>query len=143
MPNDGKDYSNTEAILSTLVQNSSLVLIDCDFNTDFGYFANSQEIYLVQSMDILTIQELTGFLRDLKTKGILDQEKLRVVVNKELKVRNLSSKAVIGWMSKISRTSNICRRDRSRKKSKRKNTRTKKARTVRTRKEIKRENRKR
>lgn len=99
MPNDGKDYSNTEAILSTLVQNSSLVLIDCDFNTDFGYFANSQEIYLVQSMDILTIQELTGFLRDLKTKGILDQEKLRVVVNKELKVRNLSSKAVIGGMS--------------------------------------------
>ena len=99
MPNDGKDYSNTEAILSTLVQNSSLVLIDCDFNTDYGYFANSQEIYLVQSMDILTIQELTGFLRDLKTKGILDQEKLRIVVNKELKVRNLSSKAVIGGMS--------------------------------------------
>ena len=99
MPNDGKDYSNTEAILSTLVQNSSLVLIDCDFDTDYGYFANSQEIYLVQSMDILTIQELTGFLRELKTKGILDQEKLRIVVNKELKVRNLSSKAVIGGMS--------------------------------------------
>ena len=50
-------------------------------------------------MDILTIQELTGFLRELKTKGILDQEKLRIVVNKELKVRNLSSKAVIGGMS--------------------------------------------
>lgn len=99
MPNDGKDYSNTEAILSTLVQNSSLVLIDCDFDTDYGYFANSQEIYLVQSMDILTIQELTGFLRELKTKGILDQEKLRIVINKELKVRNLSSKAVIGGMS--------------------------------------------
>ncbi len=99
MPNDGKDYSNAEAILSTLVQNSSLVLIDCDFDTDLGYFANSQEIYLVQSMDILTIQELTGFLRDLKTKGILEQEKLRIVVNKELKVKNLSSKAVIGGMS--------------------------------------------
>ena len=99
MPNDGKDYSNAEAILSTLVQNESLVLIDCDFDTDLGYFANSQEIYLVQSMDILTIQPLTGFLRDLKTKGILEQEKLRVVINKELKVKNLSSKAVIGGMS--------------------------------------------
>lgn len=99
IPNDGKDYSNAEAILSTLVQNESLILIDCDFDTDLGYFANSQEIYLVQSMDILTIQPLTGFLRDLKTKGILEQEKLRVVINKELKVKNLSSKAVIGGMS--------------------------------------------
>lgn len=99
VPNDGKDYSNSEAILSTLIQNESLVLIDCDFNTDPGYFANAQEIYLVQSMDILTIQPLTAFLRDLKTKGILDPEKLRVVINKELKVRNLTSKAVIGGMS--------------------------------------------
>ena len=99
LPNDGKDYSNSEAILSTLAQNESLILIDCDFDTDLGYFANSQEIYLVQSMDILTIQPLTAFLRDLKTKGILDQEKLRVVINKELKVRSLSTKAVIGGMS--------------------------------------------
>ena len=96
MPNDGKDYSNSEAILSTLVQNASLVLIDCDFNTDYGYFANAQEIYIVQSMDILTIQPLTAFLRDLKTRGLLEQDKLRVVINKELKVKGLSSKAVIG-----------------------------------------------
>ena len=99
IPNDGKDYSNAEAILSTLVQNESLILIDCDFTTDLGYLANAQEIYLVQSMDILTIQPLTAFLRDLKTKGILEQEKLRVVINKEVKVKGLSSKAVIGGMS--------------------------------------------
>ena len=88
-----------KTILSTLVQNESLILIDCDFTTDLGYLANAQEIYLVQSMDILTIQPLTAFLRDLKTKGILEQEKLRVVINKEVKVKGLSSKAVIGGMS--------------------------------------------
>lgn len=99
LPNDGKDYSNAEPILSTLVQNHSLVLIDCDFNTDPSYFANCQEIYLVQSMDILTIQPLTYFLRDLKSKGVLESEKVRVVVNKEIKIRTISSKDIIAGMS--------------------------------------------
>ena len=99
LPHDGKDYSNAEAILSTLVQNESLVLIDCDLQTDLGYFANAQEIYLVQSMDILTIQPLTAFLRDLKAKGLLDQEKLRIVINKDIKVKGVTSKDIIGGMS--------------------------------------------
>jgi len=50
-------------------------------------------------MDILTIQPLTAFLRELKANGILNQEKLRVVINKEIKVRGLTSKTVIGGMS--------------------------------------------
>ena len=99
LPNDGKDYSDAESILSTLVQNHSLILIDCDFDTDPAYFASCQEIYLVQSMDILTIQPLTAFLRDLKAKGVLEAEKVRVVINKEIPVRNLSTKAIIGGMS--------------------------------------------
>ena len=99
LPNDGKDYSNAEPILSTLVQNHSLVLIDCDYNTDLTYFASCQEMYLVQSMDILTIQPLTAFLRELKTRGILEPEKIRVIINKELKVRSLSIKAIIGGLS--------------------------------------------
>ena len=99
LPNDGKDYSNAEPILSTLVQNHSLILIDCDYYTDLTYFASCQEMYLVQSMDILTIQPLTAFLRELKTKGILEPEKIRVVVNKELKVKSLSVKAIIGGLS--------------------------------------------
>ena len=99
LPNDGKDYSNAEPILSTLVQNHSLVLIDCDYNTDLTYFASCQEMYLVQSMDILTIQPLTAFLRELKTRGILEPEKIRVVINKELKVKSLSIKAIIGGIS--------------------------------------------
>ena len=99
LPNDGKDYSNAEPILSTLVQNHSLILIDCDYDTDISYFASCQEMYLVQSMDILTIQPLTAFLRELKTKGVLEPEKIRVVINKELKVRSLSIKAIVGGLS--------------------------------------------
>lgn len=99
LPNDGKDYSNAEPILSSLVQKHSLVLIDCDFDTNPSYFASCQEIYLVQSLDILTIQPLTAFLRDLKTQGVLEPEKVRVVINKELKVRGLTNKAIIGGMS--------------------------------------------
>ena len=99
LPNDGKDYSDAESILSTLVQNHSLVLIDCDFDTDPAYFASCQEIYLVQSMDILTIQPLTAFLRDLKTQGVLESEKVRVVINKEIKVNDLTTKAIVAGMS--------------------------------------------
>ena len=99
LPNDGKDYSDAETILSTLVQNYSLILIDCDFDTPPAYFASCQEIYLVQSMDILTIQPLTAFLRDLKNIGVLEPEKVRVVINKEIKVKSLSEKAIIGGMS--------------------------------------------
>ena len=99
LPNDGKIYPNVEEILSTLVQNHSLVLVDCDFETNPAYFSSSQEIYLVQSMDILTIQPLTAFLRDLKTQGAFEPEKVRVVINKEMKVRGLTAKAIIGGMS--------------------------------------------
>ena len=99
LPNDGKDYSNAEPILSTLVQNYSLILIDCDFDTAPSYFASCQELYLVQSMDILTIQPLTAFLKELKVKGVLEPEKIKVVVNKEIKVRGLTEKLIITGMS--------------------------------------------
>ena len=91
-----QDYSN---ILATLVQNYSLVLIDCDFTTPVEYFKEAQEIYLVQSMDVLTIQPLTAFLRELKAKDALASEKIRIVINKELKVRSLTEKTIIGGMA--------------------------------------------
>ena len=94
-----ENNENYEEILETLVKNYSLVLIDCDFNTDITYFENSQEIYLVQSMDILTIQSLTAFLRDLKSKNILLQDKIRIVINKQTKIRGLNPKVVIGGMA--------------------------------------------
>lgn len=99
IPGTNQNIEDVENILATLVQNYSLVLIDCDFNTPLGYFKNSQEIYLVQSMDVLTIQPLTAFLRDLKTKDILEPQKLKIVINKEQRVSGLSPKVVIGGMA--------------------------------------------
>ena len=90
------DYSN---ILETLVKNYTLVLLDCDFETNINYFANAQEIYLVQTYDILTIQPLTEFLNELKYKNILDQNKLRIVINKTLKLRKLTDQMIIGGIS--------------------------------------------
>ncbi len=95
----GENNENHEEILATLVKNYSLVLIDCDFDTDITYFENSQEIYLIQSMDILTIQSLTAFLRDLKSRNILLQDKIRIVINKQTKIRGLNPKVIIGGMA--------------------------------------------
>lgn len=90
------DYSN---ILETLVKNYSLVIMDCDFNTNFNYFNEAQEIYLAQSYDILTIQPLTAFLRELKSHNVLNESKLRIVINKALRVKGLTEKVIIGGIS--------------------------------------------
>ncbi len=82
-----------------MVRNHSLILIDCDFQTPLEYFANAQEIYLVQSMDVLTIQPLTAFLRELKAKKILDESKIRIIINKYIKLHNVTEKAIIGGMA--------------------------------------------
>lgn len=98
LPIEGKQPNATK-ILSTLIKSYSLVLIDCDFNTPIEYYENSQEIYLVQSMDVLTIQPLTAFLRDLKARNVLRQENIRIVINKETKTRTLNPKVIIGGMA--------------------------------------------
>ena len=67
--------------------------------TPLQYFEKTQEIYLVQTFDILTIQPLTAFLRELKSKNILDQNKLRIVLNKALKLRGVNDKSIIGGMA--------------------------------------------
>lgn len=90
---------DVNGILSTLIQNYSLVLMDCDFSTPVEYFGATQEIYIVQSLDILTIQPMTAFLRDLKSKEILREEKIRVIINKEVRVRGLTPKAIIGGLA--------------------------------------------
>lgn len=100
VPEDDSDYSDIDSILGTLIKKYSVVLIDCDFDTPFNYFAASQEIYLVQSMDVLTIQPLTAFLRNLQSKGILKQEKLRIIINKGVNIKSVPIKTLIGGISK-------------------------------------------
>lgn len=99
LPEETEGIENAGTILQTLLKKHSLVLIDCDFNTPLQYFEKTQEIYLVQTFDILTIQPLTAFLRELKSKNILDQNKLRIVLNKALKLRGVNDKAIIGGMA--------------------------------------------
>lgn len=98
MPGEEKEYE-IDKILSTLATQYSAILIDTDFDTNPEIFEKSQEIYLVQSMDVLTIQPLTAFLRNLKSKDILKPEKLKIVINKSAKIRSLNAKTLIGGMS--------------------------------------------
>ncbi len=99
LPGTNNDITDVSAILPTLIRSCSVVLLDCDFDTPISYFAAAQEIYLVQSMDILTIQPLTYFLKELKSVGIDLDKKARVIINKEQKVKNLSKNAIIGGLS--------------------------------------------
>ena len=87
-------------ILENLVKNYSATLIDCDFSTPLEYFANAQEIYLVQSMDVLTIQPLTAFLKELKNRDILDQHKIRIIMNKAIRLKGITPKKIVGGMSR-------------------------------------------
>jgi len=98
MPGEEKEYE-IDKILETLLGRYSAVLIDTDFDTNPEVFEKVQEIYLVQTLDVLTIQPLTAFLRNLKSKNILQPEKLKIVINKFEKVRSLNVKTLIGGMS--------------------------------------------
>lgn len=99
LPDRNSDFNDYGNILTTLMQNYSLVIMDCDYDTNYAYFNMVQELYLVQSYDILTIQPLTAFLRNLKARNILDPNKLRIVLNKVLRVRSISDRVIIGGMS--------------------------------------------
>lgn len=99
LPGENSNIENYSSILETLARNYALVLLDCDFSTQYGYLKEAGEMYLVQSMDVLTIQPLTAYLRELKAKGILEPNKLRAVINKYTKVKGVTEKAIIGGMA--------------------------------------------
>ena len=99
LPTQDAALDDVTGVIKTLLENYTVVLLDCDFDTDVRYFRVAQEMYLVQSLDVLTIQPLTAFLRDLKVKNILDTNKLRIVINKNIKMNYLNEKVLIGGMS--------------------------------------------
>lgn len=99
LPDEDNTINHVDKILETLLQRHSLILIDTDFDTPLGYFKQSQETYLVQSMDILTIQPLTAFLKELKMKNILDERKLKIVLNKVVRIRGIKDATIIGGMA--------------------------------------------
>ncbi len=99
IPGENTQKRNIENMLVTLMEKHDIVLIDTDFNTDIQCFALAQEIYLVQSMDVLTIQPLTAFLRNLKMKSVLRPEKIKIVINKAQNLRTLTDSILIGGIS--------------------------------------------
>ncbi len=98
VPGEDEGIENADKILETLLQNHTLILIDTDFETPVRYFKQSQETYLVQTLDILTIQPLTEFLRNLKAKDALDEKKLRIILNKTVRIKT-PEKAIIAGMA--------------------------------------------
>ena len=111
LPGDDQELENVDMVLQNLDNNYSAILMDCDFETNINYFVKSTEIYLVQSMDALTIQPLTLFLSELKLKNSLDERKLRVIINKEMKLKVLNDKMILGGMAKYNEPSMTLQRD--------------------------------
>ena len=99
LPDEKESILHTDKILETLLSKHSLILIDTDFQTPIRYFEKIQELYLVQTLDVLTIQPLTAFLRNLKAKNVLDERKLRIVLNKVVKIKGVTDKTIIGGMA--------------------------------------------
>ena len=99
LPNE-KEYSvKVEKILEALLKKHQIVLIDTDFSTDFDYFSYSQQVYLVQTMDVLTIQPLTEFLSKLKSQNAINSEKIRIILNKYINLDGISVRQLIGGLA--------------------------------------------
>ncbi len=111
LPGNNTANSDVQKILNTITKNYDIILLDCDFDTNYEYFSIAQEIYLIQTMDILTIQPLTAFLRELKSRRILDTNKLRIVINKAQRFKGLTAKIIIGGMSKYNNPEMTCMTD--------------------------------
>jgi len=91
LPNDDRRSYDISNMINTLSKNYSIILIDTDYSSPIDCFAISQEIYAIQDMDILNIQDLTCFIRELKTRNI-SLDKLRIILNKFVKIKFLRDK---------------------------------------------------
>ena len=99
LPGEESAVNHTDRILETLLENHSLILVDADFDTPIRYFEQSQEIYLVQTLDVVTIQPLTAFLRKLRERNVYEEQNLRIILNKAVKLRGVNDKLIIGGMA--------------------------------------------
>ena len=93
-PKENMDYVK---MIELAKSKNSVVLVDCDFDSPLELFKICQNIYIVQDMDILNLQPITAFLRELKYRGI-HLEKGKVIINKHMKCA-LPAKRVIEGIS--------------------------------------------
>lgn len=99
VPGKEEEIQKVEPILETLLKKHDLILIDCDFKTPEKYFEYAAEIYLVQTMEVLTIQPLTEVLSKLMNKGIVRESQLRIIINKYVEVSGITEEEIIGGMA--------------------------------------------
>lgn len=84
VPGEDRKQYNATNVVQTAMQNNSVVLIDCDFSTPVDYYRLSQEIYVVQDMDTLNVNQITMFLKEIKSRGI-PMNKVKIIINKHVK----------------------------------------------------------
>ena len=84
MPGEDRKMYNASVVLDTIKQHNNIILIDADFSTPIDYFKLCEEIYLVQDMNVLNINQITMFLRELKSRGVA-MNKIKVIINKHVK----------------------------------------------------------
>lgn len=99
IPSKYDSIKKVDSILQTLLKKHRLILLDCDFDTPFAYFSYSQEIYLVQTMDVLTIQPLTELLLKIKNTGIILDNKIKIIINKYVTLEGITEKEIIGGIA--------------------------------------------
>ena len=99
LPTNDTNMLNSKMVIDTLKKNHTLILLDCDFETNLEYYTYSNQIFTVQSLDVLTMQPLTIHLKKLKELGIISDSKISIILNKEVPVKGLTKKLMIGGLS--------------------------------------------
>lgn len=99
IPKKYDSIKKVEPILQTLLKKHTIILLDCDFDTPMTYFNYAQEIYLIQTMDILTIQPLTEFLLKMRNSGVALDYKARIIINKFVNLESISEREIISGMA--------------------------------------------
>jgi len=84
VPGEDRKQYQASTLLETVTQHNSVVLVDCDFSTPAEYYRLANEIYVIQDMDVLNINQITMFLREIKSRGI-PMSKVKVIINKHVK----------------------------------------------------------
>ena len=103
LPTNDTNKLNSKMVIDTLKKNHTLILLDCDFETNLEYYTYSNQIFTVQSLDVLTMQPLTIHLKKLKELGIISDSKISIILNKEVPVKGLTKKLMIGGLSMYNR----------------------------------------
>ena len=99
LPTNDTNKLNSKMVIDILKKNHTLVLLDCDFETNLEYYTYSNQIFTVQSLDVLTMQPLTIHLKKLKELKIISDSKISIILNKEIPVKGLTKKLMIGGLS--------------------------------------------